>query len=132
MAVPSLFRSPEMADFDMGPVETGEPPRLLAFKGEQALTNGMIALINPERLKVYFLEGHGEPTIGTGTPLGVFKDYIERQNVSAAPLSFASLDAVPSDCAAVVIVAPQVDIDEREAKDPDKLLEGQRPSAGFT
>jgi ABC-2 type transport system permease protein len=105
----------EMADFDMGPVEAGEPPRLLAFKGEQALTNGMIALISPERLKVYFLEGHGEPTIGTGTPLGVFKDYTERQNVSAAPLSFASLDAVPSDCAAVVIVAPQVDIQEREA-----------------
>ena len=41
-------------------------------------------------MKVYFLEGHGEPTIGTGTPLGVFKDYIERQNVSAMPLSFAS------------------------------------------
>ena len=105
----------EMADFDIGPVETGDPPRLLAFKGEQALTNGMIALINPERLKVYFLEGHGEPTIGKGTPLSVFKDYVERQNVSAAPLSFASLDAVPSDCAAVIIAAPQVDIEEREA-----------------
>jgi ABC-2 type transport system permease protein len=105
----------EMADFDIGPVETGDPPRLLAFKGEQALTNGMIALINPERLKVYFLEGHGEPTIGKGTPLSVFEDYVERQNVSAAPLSFASLDAVPSDCAAVIIAAPQVDIEEREA-----------------
>ena len=51
----------EMADFDMSPVESGDPPRLLAFKGEQALTNGMIALISPERLKVYFLQGHGEP-----------------------------------------------------------------------
>jgi ABC-type uncharacterized transport system len=105
----------EMADFDLGSAEGGEAPRLLAFKGEQALTNGMIALINPERSKVYFLEGHGEPTIGTGTPLSVFKDYIERQNVSAAPLSFASVDAVPSDCAAVAIVAPHVDIEEREA-----------------
>ena len=45
----------EMADFDMSPVETGDPPRLLAFKGEQALTNGMIALVSPDRLKVYFL-----------------------------------------------------------------------------
>jgi hypothetical protein len=105
----------EMADFDMGPTETGDPPRLLAFKGEQALTNGMIALISPQRLKVYFLEGHGEPTIGKGTPLSVFKDYIERQNVSAAPLSFASLDAVPADCATMIIAAPQFDIQEREA-----------------
>ena len=105
----------EMADFDMSPVESGDPPRLLAFKGEQALTNGMIALISPERLKVYFLQGHGEPALGDRTPLSVFKDYVERQNVSVAPLSFASLDAVPADCAALAIVAPQFDVEEREA-----------------
>jgi gliding motility-associatede transport system auxiliary component len=105
----------EMADFDMGGVESGEAPRLLAFKGEQALTNGMIALISPERLKVYFLQGHGEPGIEKTTPLSVFKDYVERQNVSAAPLSLASLDAVPADCAALVIVSPQLDIEQREA-----------------
>ncbi|HEY5704128.1 MAG TPA: GldG family protein [Terrimicrobiaceae bacterium] len=105
----------DMADFDMSPVESGDPPRLLAFKGEQALTNGMIALLSPDRLKAYFLQGHGEPAIGEMTPLSVFKDYIERQNVSAAPLSFASLDAVPADCATLIIVAPQFDIEEREA-----------------
>jgi hypothetical protein len=49
------------------------------------------------------------------TPLSVFKDYIERQNVSVAPLSFGSLDAVPADCATLIIVAPQFDIEEREA-----------------
>jgi hypothetical protein len=75
----------------------------------------MIALISPERLKVYFLQGHGEPAIGEMTPLSVFKDYVERQNVTAAPLSFASLDAVPSDCATLIVVAPQFDIEEREA-----------------
>jgi len=105
----------EMADFNMSPVESGDPPRLLAFKGEQAMTNGMIALISPERLKVYFVEGHGEPAMGKGTPLSVFKDYIERQNVSVAPLSFASLDAVPTDSATLIIAAPQFDIEEREA-----------------
>jgi hypothetical protein len=105
----------DMADFDMSPVESGDPPRLLAFKGEQALTNGMIALLSPERLKVYFLQGHGEPTIGERTPLSVFKDYVERQNVSVAPLSFASLDAVPADCAALILIAPQFDVEEREA-----------------
>ncbi|MGB7790055.1 MAG: GldG family protein [Terrimicrobiaceae bacterium] len=105
----------EMADFDTSAVESGESPRLLAFKGEQALTNGMMALISPERLKVYFLQGHGEPAISEMTPLSVFKDYVERQNVTVAPLSFASLDAVPADCAALVIAAPQLDIQEREA-----------------
>jgi ABC-2 type transport system permease protein len=104
----------EMADFDMGGVESGDEPRLLAFKGEQALTNGMIALIAPQRLKVYFLQGHGEPGIDKPTPLSVFKDYVERQNVTAAPLSFASLDVVPADCAALVIVSPQLDLEQRE------------------
>ena len=106
----------EMADFDVDALESGEQPRLLAFKGEQALTNGMIALINPERLKVYFLQGHGEPEIGKGTPLAVFKDYVERQNVSATPLSLASLDAVPADCAALMIVSPQLDLEQRETE----------------
>jgi len=105
----------DMADFDMGPVENGDAPRLLAFKGEQDLTNGMIALTDPERLKVYFLQGHGEPALDKITPVSVFKDYIERQNVSVAPLSFASLDGVPADCAALVVVGPQLDIDQREA-----------------
>jgi hypothetical protein len=105
----------EMADFGSNPVEGGESDRLLAFKGEQALTNGIMALISPEHLKVYFLQGHGEPPIGEKTPLSVFKDYVERQNASVAPLSFASLDTVPADCAALVIVAPQLDIEEREA-----------------
>ncbi len=106
----------EMADFDVDAMENSEEPRLLAFKGEQALTNGMIALISPERLKVYFLQGHGEPEIGKGTPLAVFKDYVERQNVSATPLSLASLDAVPADCAALMIVSPQLDLEQREAE----------------
>ena len=115
MVARSLCLCQEMADFDMSPVESGDPPRLLTFKGEQALTNAMIALVSPERLKVYFLQGHGEPGIGEMTPLSVFKDYIERQNVTVAPLSFASLDAVPADCATLIIVAPQFDIEEREA-----------------
>ena len=78
-----------MADFDDDAMENSEEPRLLAFKGEQALTNGMIALISPERLKVYFLQGHGEPEIGKGTPRPVFKDYVERK--TSAPLRCPSL-----------------------------------------
>ena len=105
----------EMADFDMTPLARGEPPRLLAFKGEQALTNAMMALVSPETRKAYFLEGHGEPPIvGTTTPLLVLRDYIERQNVSVQPLSLASVDNVPADGAALVIAAPQSDLSERE------------------
>jgi hypothetical protein len=104
----------EMADFDLTPLATGQAPRVVAFKGEQALTNAIIGLTNPERLKVYFLQGHGEPVVEGASPAGVFKDYIERQNVRVAPLSLASLDQIPADCAALVLLAPQTDLDERE------------------
>ena len=67
-------------------------------------------------MKVYFLQGHGEPEIGKGTSLAGSKDYVERQNVSASPLSLASLDAVPADCAALMIVSPQLDLEQREAE----------------
>jgi len=105
----------DMADFDMSEVATGGDPRLIDFRGEQAVTNGLISLVSPEKLNVYFLQGHGEPQILGITPLSLFKDYIERQNVHVAPLTFNSTDSVPADCAALVIVAPQYDIDEHEA-----------------
>lgn len=105
----------DMADFDLSGLAQGEAPTLLAFKGEQTLTNALIALVRPEKLKAYFLQGHGEPGVGTNSPLGTFIDYIQRQNVLVAPVSLTSADHLPTDCATLAIVAPQGDIDEREA-----------------
>jgi len=106
----------EMADFDMSPVMSGDPPRLQAFKGEQALTSALMGLVRPERLKAYFLQGHGEPGLGPDSPIAKFTDYVQRQNINIAPLSLAANDQIPPDCEALVIVAPQADLDERELK----------------
>ncbi len=117
---------PDMAEFDMTPVASGDPPRLISFKGEQAFANALFALISPEQLKAYFLVGHGEPSVeGPGSALSVFRDYIERQNVSTAPLSLAALDAVPSDCATLVVLGAQSDLDEREALILKKYFENK-------
>lgn len=106
----------DMGDFDLTPLANNEPAKVVAFKGEQAITSAIIGLLNPERLKAYFLQGHGEPPVDGMTPLSVFKDYIERQNVRVAPLSLSSLDAVPADCAALFLIGLQNDLDEREAQ----------------
>lgn len=105
----------EMADFDLTPMQSGEPPRLIAFKGEQAMTSALISLLNPEKRSVYFLHGHGEPAIGSGSALSVFEDYIDRQNINISPLSLGSTDTVPKDCSVLAIVSAQADLDEREA-----------------
>lgn len=106
----------EMADFDLGGMAAGGQPRLLAFKGEAAFTAAMMRLVNPDRKKVYFLEGQGQPSIaGPQSPFSSFRDYITRQNVQTAALNLGALDSVPSDAEAVFIFSPAADIDERTA-----------------
>lgn len=105
----------DMADFDMTPVANGGEPRLLAFKGEQAMANALVALVRPTRLTVNFLQGHGEPDIGPASAIARLVEYVGRQNVTVAPLTLGSLDRIPEDCATLVIIAPQTDLTEREA-----------------
>jgi len=104
----------DMADFDMRPAAQGEAPRLIAFRGEQVLTGAMIGLLQPESQVVYFLQGHGEPPLGSASPVAVLADYIRKQNAKVDALSLASADAVPADAAALVVLSPKFDLDERE------------------
>jgi len=127
----------EMADFDLAAVAGGGQPRVLAFKGEQAFAGALVSLVTPASRKVCFLQGHGEPPLGEGSPVSAFRDYIVRQNVPVEPLSLAGLDAVPADCEAVFVIGPQVDIPERELaildafwKAEGKLLVLLDPAAG--
>ena len=104
----------DMADFDMRPAAQGEAPRLMAFRGEQVLTGALIGLLRPESQVVYFLQGHGEPPLGSASPVTVLVDYVQKQNAKVDVLSLASSDAVPADAAALVVLAPKFDLDERE------------------
>ncbi|MFA7234076.1 MAG: Gldg family protein [Terrimicrobiaceae bacterium] len=104
----------DMGDFDMRPVAQGEAPRLIAFRGEQVMTSALISLLRPESQVVYFLQGHGEPPLGPSTPVAVLADYIQKQNAKIDALSLASSDAIPADAAALVVLSPRFDLDERE------------------
>lgn len=104
----------DMADFDMRPAAQGDAPRLSAFRGEQVLTGALISLLRPESQVVYFLQGHGEPSLGPASPVAVLTDYIQKQNAKVDVLSLASSDAIPADAATVVILSPKFDLDERE------------------
>lgn len=104
----------EMGDFDMRPVSQGEAPRLTAFRGEQILTSAFISLLHPETQVVYFLQGHGEPALSDGSPIATLTDALQKQNAKVDALSLASRDSIPADAAALVILAPRFDLDERE------------------
>jgi hypothetical protein len=108
-----LLNIAEMGDFDMSPLAHGGQPVLLAFRGEQALTSSLMALLKPDAEIVYFLQGHGEPV--PIRELSTFSEAIAGQNAVLKTLSLSSSDAIPSDASAILIVAPKTDIDERES-----------------
>lgn len=114
----------DMGDFDLSTVTEGEAPRLQAFKGEQVMVSALIALMNPEKPKVYLLQGHGEPSVDSQA-LSVFKDYVERQNVKLDKLSLGAIDSVPADSGCVVILGAQFDLEEREALILSKYWKGK-------
>lgn len=101
----------EMGDFDLSGVAMGEPARLVAFSGEQALTGALFGLLNPTRQLVYVLEGHGEVPLGEMT---ILSDALIRQNATLKILNLAGGGGVPADASIVLIAGPTYDLSAAE------------------
>lgn len=104
------IKAVDMADYDLIPQLSGDPPRVTAFKGEQALTSALIELGQKDQRTVYFLQGQGEPPAGENSPLSLLQEYIGRQGVRVAPLNLGIAGGVPADTGAVVIVGARYDL----------------------
>ena len=102
----------DMADYDLLPQLTGDPPRVQAFKGELALTSALLELSEPDARAVYFLQGQGEPAVGEGSRLSLLLEYIGRQGVRVAPLNLGTNGVVPDDAGAVIVAGARYDLPE--------------------
>lgn len=91
---------------------TGEV--LTTFAGENAVTSAIDYVTSDSLPKAYMLTGHGEPSFIT-----TMQDAVRRENIELAELSFLTEDAVPEDCACLVINSPETDL---SASDKDKVL----------
>lgn len=101
---------PELGEYDTAPSRYGEPPRLVAFRGEQVITSALIGLIEPKsNKKIYFLQGHGEGLPGL-PPLQLVGQNLRRQNLSVAPLNLSgATTAIPDDAALVAVCGARFD-----------------------
>ena len=106
----------DMAEYDFIPQLSGDPPRVVAFKGEQALTSALIELGEETQRTVYFLQGQGEPRVGGGSTLSLLQEYIARQGVRVAPLNLGVTGGVPEDAAGILIVGPRYDLPPASAQ----------------
>jgi hypothetical protein len=124
-------KASEMAEMDQGNPMFGEPPKMIAFKGEQAITSAMIDLVEGKKNAVGYVLGHKEPPIadappslspsmapepGARSPLSLVKTVIENENIKFQELNLFEVPAIPADLKTIVIIGPQYDLSEREMK----------------
>src|SRR4051812_16925925 len=124
-------KASEMAEVDQGNPMLGEPPKITAFKGEQAITSAMIDLVEGKKNVVGYVLGHKEPPIadappslspamapepGPRSPLSLVKTVIENENIKFQELNLFEVPAIPADLKTIAIVGPQYDLSEREMK----------------
>lgn len=87
---------------------------------EQTLTNSILNLSTENKPKVYFVEGHGEFSIGSDTnstvELGVLSTYLQNEAFEVDSVNLSTTGTVPEDCDILAIVSPTSDFLEGETQ----------------
>jgi ABC-type uncharacterized transport system involved in gliding motility auxiliary subunit len=102
--------------------ETGQ---VGGYKGEQAFTSAIVALVEGKAQKVYFTAGHGEhPAVDmtTAAGYGLVTQLLKGENLTVDTLNLAATGAVPADAQALIIAGPNVAFTPAEAQAIDKYL----------
>jgi hypothetical protein len=122
-------KASEMADVDQSGVAYGEGARVVAFKGEQAVTSALMDLVEGKKNVVGYVVGHKEPSIASQSPspatfgqeqppspISILKTFIENENIKFQELNLFDVPAIPSDLKTIFIDGPQYDFSDREMK----------------
>lgn len=88
----------------------------ITFLTEQELTSALIRLISAIERSVYFLTGHGEYPLESGSEgsYSMLKDVLERKNYVVEELNLLALNEIPQDAAAVIVAGPLQPVSEEE------------------
>lgn len=89
------------------------------YPEEESIDIALLRLINPTRLVVYFLTGHGEGDIESSQPgsHSMLRTTLENKNYTVRSLNLASLENVPSDASVIVIPGPTTALTIQEIED---------------
>jgi ABC-2 type transport system permease protein len=109
-------KASEMADVDQSGMAFGEGPRVVAFKGEQAVISAMMDVVEGKKKTLGYVTGHKEPPISASSPISILKTFIENENVEFQELNLFDVGAIPPELKAIMIVGLQYDFSDREMK----------------
>lgn len=93
---------------------------------EQELTNGLVRLLNPEKRKVYFLSGHGEPSVDDSSQDGLaqLKLSLEGKNYTVETLNLLATSVIPEDANVVVVPGPKQPLAASEVETLNSFMQG--------
>jgi ABC-type uncharacterized transport system involved in gliding motility auxiliary subunit len=76
---------------------------------EDAISNAILKLVRGEGRKIYYVEGHGEPSLESRDEGGIdqFISAIKDQQIAVESIIVSTKEKIPSDAAAVLLVSPK-------------------------
>lgn len=111
-----IISDDKMAELDTSGMQYGQPPTVTAFTGEQAVTAGLLEVVEGKKSNVYYVEGQGEAAFGTGKPLEKLGLVLDSQHLSVTGVNLLNVQSVPADASVLMILGAQVDFSERETQ----------------
>jgi ABC-type uncharacterized transport system involved in gliding motility auxiliary subunit len=90
-------------------LQMGKTKEIASTATEAELAKTLLRLISPQARVVYFLEGHGEPTLDAGDKLNfsTAKSTLESKNYTVNTLNLISTNSIPKDALAIIIGGPK-------------------------
>jgi ABC-type uncharacterized transport system involved in gliding motility auxiliary subunit len=97
-------------------LQMGETKEIASSASETDLTKTLIRLISPEARVVYFLAGHGEPTLDSSSKVNfsTAKTTLESKNYTVNTLNLLSTNSIPKDALAIIIGGPKKPLADSE------------------
>lgn len=113
--------------FKVKPVSAGteEAAKVEIFKGEEALVNALLNVLQKKQKSVYFLAGHGEKDAGAADQNGilVLKSFLKKNNMRSDQLVLFGKTSVPDDADLIVVPGPVKPFQKSELELLQKYVE---------
>ncbi len=90
---------------------------LTGYDVEGQITSAIQYVTSENLPKIYMVTGHGEADLGTYAA-----DYLEKQNIEMEKLETLTMEAVPEDCQALIVVGGNKDFTESEVEKIQEYL----------
>lgn len=109
-----------------------EPARIEANKIEDTITTNLLAILDAQKPKAYFVVGHGEPDVQDSTRaegMGRLADLLRANGYEVDALNLAEKETVPADAAVLLWISPtrlmqpkELDALKRYAREGGRLV----------